>query len=368
MTRAIKTTARTLCPALLSLTLLASCSDPTEPPPPPGPAWDWSGIMTGPPTLACSPSTAAFNATVSCLITLPFDAEQHYIQWWDFTGQDGESVIFDSDPYNLGWTGPMIKSGTVRAHMTVNGFPYNPQGNVTINRRSGWSWASSVNGTPANLPDPCVGTGLFQYLGLTAGMSCTLNDPFALFTPATVESSGGYSQASVPGSGPNGGLYYVSSPQITMNLSTQVNRHFREDANPLLFLMAGDSSVITTCGPDRRTMWYVNSSACMNVPAFAQMVSQTWTHELAHLLLALDSAKVASGDLHLKWEPLAHDNAAGLRHIAESTLRDVEAFIADSAICSHTGGTNPQWNVWFNNLFGWSFQTLEGDESKPSHC
>ncbi len=280
--------------------------------------WDWdAGLRTfggGPAVLICSPTTVAFNGTVSCSLANvgPFN-----FPTWRFLGFGGVPV--DGPNGMGGWSGPMVLSGDVIVDY-VDDFgqqqtEYQP---ITVTRRT-WSWASLVGGqqgTPNEI-DSCF---LGEY-ALTASLFCTATWADKIFHPRPDQLSNGtgYAAASVPGSGPNHGLWYVASASADMDLRTQVRKWYRSDGpGSAMFgsvtVTFGCSQAFPTDPNGFRNVHTVNN-VCVVTPAFNSFVNCLWSHEGQHLSTATTSAQSSANNVYALWEPMVATTSSGLQNI-----------------------------------------------------
>jgi hypothetical protein len=280
---------------------------------------------------------------------------------WRF---EGGSMVNELDPgslQNLDWGGPMVTSGTVRAKINVDGVEYLLEQPITVSPRN-WSWSGSVDGRRATGGeiDACVGS----YIGLTTGSSCTAALPTLLFSAwATGD---GYDTDVVPGVGPNGQFHYVSDYNITMDLRSDINRLFRSDADTLNVPMAGHSTVVSACGPQRRNHFAVNT-VCAPVAAYGNFLVYAWDHEDLHRNEGIAAAQASSGDLPSVWEGLLHASAAQLETLVEMRRSEVHEVIQVAMLCTHTG-VNAHFDFWRNPGTGWDFSPITVVESRDPAC
>lgn len=326
--------------------------------------WDWSGPATVGAAVVCTPQVG-FLGQGGCTLAVDPSAVVGPVTW-RFESDDGWSGVVRtvSGQGSLDWYGSMAISGTVSAtFQPYGGPPATLQDHITVTRRN-WSWAGSVGGSqgaPGEIDECFAGP---QVVGKMAGSACSSVYPTALFSHVP---SGGYSTHYVDPIGPNANLWYVKNASITMDLRTQVNRRYRADADTLDVPMGGDPAVTAGCGPQRRTHHHVHTSGCAAPKSFASMVAWVWHHEGLHMSRALYLAGTPQGDLHKMWEALVRPDPPLVDSTAVEQRDLVEVWIADGALCTHTGIT-PHFDVWWNVGGGWQATVLAGDESIPAHC
>jgi hypothetical protein len=347
--------------ACLLVTTLGGCSGPDLSLSPPEGAWDWSGVMTypGAPSLGCT-QQVSHGGHAFCNVWVD-PASTWSIAYWQFMGETLGSLYFPADPYSdKTWGGPMVVSGEVTVMIFVDGVPHVLHSSIEVTRRS-WSWANSVGGQQGSpgVIDQCVG----DLVGMMSGQSCTEDLRFELFTPAV---SGGHGMAQVWGQGPNGEFWYLTNPTITMQLRTQINRRFRADGDTLDVPMTGHSTVVSSCGPQRRNHYAVNNQ-CAPVSDYASFLNYAWNHEWLHTVAALNFAKQPTGDVHALWEPLVHKYDTDLEDDAWDLRFNAGTDISAAARCTHTGA-NPTFYFWRNQGSAWADSLVVVDESVPAHC
>ena len=324
--------------------------------------WDWdAGLRTfggGPAVLICSPSTVAFNGTVSCSLANvgPFN-----FPTWRFLGFGGVPV--DGPNGMGGWSGPMVLSGDVIVDY-VDDFgqqqtEYQP---ITVTRRS-WSWASSVGGQQGTLNeiDSCF---LPDEGGLTASVFCTQSTANKIFhpRPADLSNGTGYSAASVPGAGPNGGLWYVASASADMDLRTQVLKWYRSDG--AASAMFGSPTVEFGCAqafPADPNGWrnvHTVNNVCVVTPAFTSFVNCLWSHEGQHLSAATTAAQSSNNNVYALWEPMVASTSTELQNDVSPAYSSAHDRVLIASLAAHINMTYRPYTFWDYLLSGWNQDTL----------
>jgi hypothetical protein len=314
--------------------------------------WDWdAGLRTfggGPAVLICSPTTVAFNGTVSCSLANvgPFNFPS-----WTFQGFGGVTV---QGPNGMGgWSGPMVLSGDVVVNYVDNyGNPQVEYQPITVTRRS-WSWASSVGGQQgtAGQIDSCFDPG-YPWVGLTASLYCTAQTADQIFypVPAQLSSGNGYIAASVPGSGPNGGLWFVSSTSADMDLRTQVKVWYRIDGPT--YPMIGNATVVAGCGnafpanPSAARSIHTVNNTCVVTPPFNSFVNCIWSHEAQHLSAATSSAQSSTNDVYKLWEPLVRNNSSDVQSAVSSQYSGAQTRVRTASQNAENTMTEHNYTFW----------------------
>jgi hypothetical protein len=316
--------------------------------------WDKPHATSAPqtPSLSCSPSTVAFNGTVTCTLVgvPPADSPA-----WSFYGQ--QNVYVPGPANTSSWAGPVIISGTVVVAFTHNGTQDQVSAEVTVSRRT-WSWYSSVGGSQGGLGviDSCMSS---SSSGLTASVNCTFSTTGALFfpRPSQLSSGNGYTAASVAGSGPNGGLWYVSQKTANMDLRTQVHRNYRSDG--VTWSMVGNATVINGCAaafpsnPTAPRNIHTVNNTCVYTPAFNAYVSCVWSHEAQHLSAATTSARIPANDAYALWEPTVAQTSSALQSNLFGAHNAANTRVFDDADAAHNAMTYYYPIFWSNVGGGW---------------
>lgn len=322
--------------------------------------WDWdSGLRTfggGPAVLICSPTTVAFNGTVSCSLANvgPFN-----FPTWSFLGFGGVPV---QGPNGMGgWSGPMVLSGDVRVdYVDNNGQAQTEYQPITVTRRN-WSWASSVGGqqgTPNEI-DSCF---LADESGLTASVFCTQQTAHLIFhpRPAQLSNGTGYAAASVPGSGPNGGLWYVASASADMDLRTQVHKNYRLDGPT--WPMFGNATVTVGCyvafpgNPNAARSVHTVNNVCVVTPAFTSFVNCLWSHEGQHLSAATTAAQSSNNNVYALWEPMVASTSSGLQNNVSAAYSGAHDRVLVTSVAAHINMTQHPYTFW-DYTTGWNQTT-----------
>lgn len=337
--------------------VLSSCGrEVTAPPKESRLKWGWDKPhATGqpaPPSMTCTPSSVAFGGTVTCTLTGvgPMGSPS-----WNFSGGN---VQVTGPTQTASWAGPMITSGSVTVEFDVNGVADSRSVGVSVNRRTSWSWISSVGGsqgTPGVI-DICMTSSIS---GLTASVNCTSSTTGDLFTPrpSQLSSGTGYTAGSVAGSGPNGGLWYVNQRSASMDLRTQVHRDFRSDG--VAWAMSGDATVVNGCAtafpgaPTAPRNIFTVNNACVNTPAFSVYVGCVWSHEGQHLSAAMTSAQSAPNDVYALWEPLVAPSSGDLHAIVSQPYTFAHDRVFSDALAAHGTMTPYQRTFWYTIGGGW---------------
>lgn len=318
--------------------------------------WGWDrGLATGwggPPQLICTPTLVPFNGTVSCVFA---NGGPMALPTWRFDGPGGLDV--PGPLISGGWSGNMVISGDVVVdYVDPNLGPQQLRKTVVVARRT-WSWASSVGGQQGAQGeiDDCFED--WEEFGLTASKNCTVQTVANFFTPTAVSNGNGYVAASVPGSGPNGGLFYVASVSADMDLRTQVKKDFRVDADS--FSMTGSAVVINGCAaafPSAptlpRTTHTVNTT-CVPTAAFGSMVSCSWGHEAKHLTAATISAQTPSNDVYKTLEPMVEKFQNTLHSRIDIAYSGAKNRVLFDALDAHESMTLVLFQFWYNTGGGW---------------
>ncbi|MDP1860488.1 MAG: hypothetical protein Q8K82_17560 [Gemmatimonadaceae bacterium] len=325
--------------------------------------WNWDSPLAtigGGETLICWPLLVNFNDTLNCTF-----ANSGILNFptWSFEADGG---LVNSGPLggpisNANWSGPLVVSGDVVVRYVTNqGLIASQRQTVGVTRRS-WSWASSVGGTQGALGaiDICFQAG---WEGLTAARDCT--SPVSardFFTPRVVANGNGYTAAQVPGTGPNGGWWYVTNPTGDLDLRTQVRRDYRTDGT--FFSVAAPAAVANGCAAAfpqaptaTRNMQTVNTS-CVPTAAFTGLVNCIWTHEAAHLAAGTTAAQASANDVYRLWEPKVERSAADLQIAVSSEYTLAEDRVSIPLIAAHDPLTPYFFNIWYNSGSGWGAGT-----------
>lgn len=322
------------------------------------PKWNWDSPLAtvgSGPTLICSPLTVSFNGTVSCTLA---NAGPLNFPTWRFEAAGG---LTRAGPLGSGgWSGPLVISGdVVVSYSDDQGGLAQDRETVIVTRRN-WSWSSLVGGMQGALGaiDTCFQTG---WEGLTASRDCTLTTAGDFFTPRLVSNGSGYTAAQVPGSGPNGGWWYVTSPTAVMDLRTQVRKDYRTDG--ITFPVAAPAAVANGCAtayPQAptapRNMHAVNTS-CVPTTAFTNLVNCIWTHEAVHLNAGVTAAQMSAYDVHRLWEPLVATSAANLQNDIAFTYDIAEDSVSRRLIDAHNSLQVQTFGIWYNTGSGWGSGT-----------
>lgn len=167
-----------------------------------------------------------------------------------------------------------------------------------------------------------------------------------------------------PGSGPNGGWWYATSPTAVMDLRTQVRKDYRTDG--ITFPVAAPAAVANGCAtayPQAptapRNMHAVNTS-CVPTTAFTNLVNCIWTHEVVHLTAGLSAAQTTANDVHRLWEPLVANSASTLQSAVANAYNIAEDSVSRPLIDAHNALTVKTFGVWYNAGSGWGSGTTNG--------
>lgn len=309
--------------------------------------------------IVCDPGTVDVGETMYCDLDItPSVWYSLQVVLWEFDGPG----IHAEKAGGLAWSGPMVIGGTITAHVIIDGQNYFPLTFVDVSRRN-WSWSSSVTSGHAvgNELDDCFYKPTDE--GTTSGLSCSSSLQYALFTPATVAQNGGYSATSVPGSGPNGGFWYIVSASARADIRAQLNSEWRSDGPA--HSMTGDTLIVNSCqrafptasALNRLT---VNTLCDVTSPGFVLLHAFAWAHEDRHVSAAVNAATQSANDVHALWEPLAAASESDLRQIASFnyTLSHVNVQQSANDQAVHTGIPYTKQAFWWNSSSGWWPQNI----------
>lgn len=322
--------------------------------------WNWDAPMAtiwggGPPTLICSPLTVSFNGTVSCDLA---NSGPMNVPTWSFEAEGG---LHRSGPLGVGnWSGPLVVSGDVVVRYADEyGSPAIQTATIAVTRRN-WSWASLVGGRQGTLGeiDGCFST-VQVWEGLTAARDCTAGTIADFFTPRVVSNGNGYTATQVPGTGPNGGWWYVTNPSAARDLRAQARKDYRSDGT--MFSVASPAAVATGCATAfpqfptaPRSMHTVNTH-CVPTAAFANLVGCIWSHETAHVTAGTTAAQASANDVYRLWEPLVRRLETDLQSAVVLEYNAAENRVSGPLVAAH----NPplmqfqSFSVWYNEGAGW---------------
>jgi hypothetical protein len=340
--------------ALAMAAALSGCGERREPLAPEGNRgkWGWNRpLATGnPPIISvdCSPQTVSFGDTVTCTASgLPPGA----LPVWTYEGPHSNGQMATN---TASWAGPVIETGGVSVEFTIDGQRESLPAGWTVTRRS-WSWASSVGGSQATSTeiDGCMSAGWY---GLTASVHCTSTTNSMLFhpIPANLSSGTGYTATSVPGSGPNGGLWYVASTSADMDLRSQVHPWYRSNS-PNTFTMLGAAQAVSdgcaTAFPidpgGARSLYTVNTVCTTNyASAYSSLLNCASSHEGQHLSSATTSAQSADNDVYKLWEPLVATTAGDLQTAVSIAYTNANTRVFSAADNAHNAMTPHQFTIW----------------------
>ncbi len=291
-----------------------------------GPPFNPSEVCP-PPELDC-PHTVAFNQVATCYVS-PWVG---YNIQWKFVTDYGLVV---NGPSNVGsWGGNMVTSGDVFVSWTIGGITYSGlYDHISVTRRTGWTWVPFVSGRAAigTEIDQCIPPNDYEdYAGLTEAFDCNGQTPGNFFTPKSVSTTGGFTIVQAPGTGPNGGMFYMTSPNAVMLLRGQVNIAWRSDHSG--FALNQDAA--TLCGTTAaKSIWHVNT-VCFPAgsDSVQDQVNKIVIHEGKHIVAGVAAAKLPANDVHALWEPMVDVNMALLRSRASDLYRDAYFRVNDLAI------------------------------------
>lgn len=182
----------------------------------------------------CTPSNVSFGGFIGCdLVIEPPNWTTVHVGTWQFIDTFGNSTTRAG---GISWNGTMVSGGTMNLSVQVNGSWFYPSTQVSVSRRI-WTWApvvlgfhASANGTATTDGelDACFHNPNDQ--GTHSGTACNAQYKAYFYQPREVSQSGGYLAQPVPGTGPNGGFWYIVTPSATASMRSQINRKFRTDS------------------------------------------------------------------------------------------------------------------------------------------
>lgn len=356
----------------LDVSAAGGTNPPPNPPPlPPPPGWTWpdpttfggGGYPPPAPGTPCDPNAISggcnWTATLecqtgitrggsaSCFFSINPSSALDYISGWTFAGTH---VVNTSGYYGTSWSGTVVESGEVTVHFQAKGSPAKLVSYIGVDPRSGWNWTSAdrsfSSGSPGQL-DGCIG----GQAGLTADyLGCTSSNPGVLINPGP---NAGFTVGQ--GTGPNQGLWYVTSRTTRMDLRTQLARKYRSDepAVPIV----GDAQALQACGsayspgaPPPQNNHSVNT-VCFQNADFNSLVAFTWNHEGQHLGLAQQEAGQSYNDIYADWELIVRPSQSEAQLAANAVQNAMHAAVANQANSIHTGGTT-SFAIWYQTSSG----------------
>ena len=309
--------------------------------------------------IVCDPVNPDVGEVVYCDLQItPETWTSLEVGLWEFDGPG----MHAQRSGGLAWSGPMVIGGTITADVIIDGQHYFPSTDVEVNRRN-WSWYSSVTDGHA------VGTQLDDCFykptdeGTASGLSCTSANQYALFTPATVAQSGGYTAASVDGSGPNGGFWYMVSAEARADVRAQLNPDWRSDGPA--HTLTGDTLIVNSClrvfpSASSLNRLTVNTLCDLISPGFFDLLAFAWAHEDRHVSAAVNAARQSANDVHALWEPLVAASSSDLRNAASDRYMDAHEQVAQAANnqAVHTGISFTKQAFWWVPPSGWLPQNV----------
>jgi len=290
----------------------------------------------------CQPFLLNFLQNTTCTLqSIPFAPEYPIVvQRWRFVG-DYPDAIVTRPTSDWHWAGPVVLGGTVEVDFTMAGITNTVRAQIYVFRRD-WTWATGIGGRDG-LPgevDDCFQPSANPPAGITVGMSCTDQFFTQLFTPApqaAISDGSGYSAQSVPGSGPNSGIWYMQGVSATMQLRTQIHKEYRADGptHPLV----GDPVLVNHCttafnNANPRNMHAANT-LCFYYAEFDSAVAVIWDHERRHMTTGLQYANASSGDLYKRWEPLVALSNLELQSKVRQEYQNTAILVANGMLTAH---------------------------------
>lgn len=243
--------------------------------------------------VACTPATIvrASATPVSCTATASTGTLA--VTGWTFTAADAATGPVTSTQTTSPWYGMAVATGIVTVQGTIDGIAApSDTGRIAVTPR-GWSWSadkSSGNATPGTFEcnsNRHYATGNFGWMH--ADSTCA-NPGLMVWPDPTSSSRRGWTFLKVP-SGPNAGLWYMTSDHTGMHIRAQVLKDIRPD--DFTYSVSGKDTVATRCKAARvngnQTVTVVNNT-CMTDPSafnFAALYAFAWRHEQCHLTQAL---------------------------------------------------------------------------------
>ena len=303
--------------------------------------------------LSC-PSGVVRGQWGTCTLTIDPPAALDQVHAWGISpaGLGSRRVVRTSTT----WSGTLVQSGRVWVEFTAAGTFAVATADIHVQARA-WTWDASkrsvAQGVPGDL-DSCI-TG---QAGLTADKyGCTSANPGILINPGPNK---GFTIAE--GSGPNQGLWYVTTPTTRMDVRTQLAKKYRSDGSK--DAVNGVSQVVQGCAsayaPNPVPMQNnhgINTN-CFQTADFASLVSFTWNHEGQHMSLAQPEAQKPYNDIYADWESIVRADSSQAFLEVNVVQNAMHENVADTANSIHTGGSTP-FSFWYHTGSGiWQWSTI----------
>lgn len=176
--------------------------------------------------------------------------------------------------------------------------------------------------------------------------------------PSTASS---YSVTPVP-SGPQQGVWYLTTPPLRMDLKSQILPDLR-GVNSYPVGSAAPPDVRAHC-PSTVTLPSVNACASTSGNTFSAMVSNLWTHEKVHYDRAVGEASQPDNDLLGLVEAMTASNEADLRYNLQSTVTRINNDIFAASKTADNGTHGPYSFYAYvsgsSGVWQWVSWTLQG--------
>ena len=286
-----------------------------------------------PSDFTCTPTTVAFNQTVTCTLVISdyAIADDQFV--WKFTGfgDINSGVEVQDTTTQMSWSGKAVIGGTVTVSAMLNGQLYAKEAQFDVGRRSGSAWKPSpfvaLDAAPGELDETnCLSDEVW---GAVASSNCGSIGGSTFFTRATVKDDEGFTAAQVPDAGPNASLWYVASQSLGVDLRAQIKKRLRDDdtqKHPVSFAATGNLLLVCTQDTMPKTVYHQNA-LCEGTPFF-RFIDAVWEHEHRHTTFSLAKLQEESHDVPKKWEPLARKTKDNLVVDAKSVFNSTNIRLA----------------------------------------
>jgi hypothetical protein len=321
---------------------------PTNPPPAGGgtnPCTSCSPQAT--PVLQCTASVTR-TGSVSCTVSLA-DGTRPDVTAWRF---DGNGLVVNGPAGGTAWTGPAVVGGVVSA--TANGQSLTSSFTVTSR---GWNWGpaqwSFQQGAADILFNAEPGVGVYLGWNCTVGGCGTER---RVIPDIANNNQAGYQVAQVP-SGPNTGIWYVSSVDYRMNRASNINPQAEANA-PKRTLPEGSqaqecrSRMNLAAGAAVQVNFYTFNEYCkgLNMGAF---LSAVWSHEgfgssgsNGHESQGRAAASRPENNIFAEVEPFVFATETQLRDEVLRVVSRIQQTVNDEGKQEPSGNWSGQFWVW----------------------
>ena len=289
-------------------------------------------------TLAC-PESAKRAETVECSFTWsPSNAAISDIIWEFEGGGQLNSKAGDNS-----WSGVAVADGIFRVSATVGGQQYRDSATIEVTERGGGAWIMPVSsGWDDAAVAECTDWNINQAFGMTVA-------------PATCHSEGWFevNYSVSQGSGPWGGLYYVTDPDAPLVLRAAL----RPEATGS-YPTRTNRFLESKCGIARPSVTMeVANTICDTryASAYVEAIDFAERHEDDHMDAGVITA--IFHNLYAQWDAIIGMSEAGVRARANEAADDVHYYVDRAIATPDQTGMGWSGKMWYHDG-GWDTTTV----------